>query len=505
MSLSATSSPASLPDAGRSLYPGRWPAAVILLVGVMMDLIDGTIVNVALPSIRRGLHASGSELEWVISAYLLAFAAALITAGSVGDLLGRKRLFLVGTAAFALASLGAGMAHTPVELIVARAVQGAAAATMTPQLLASFRAMFTGSELGQAFGLYGMIGGFATAVGLLAGGALTSADLFGWHWRTVFLINLPIAAATLVSGARYIPETREISHRRPDVPGAIMLTGALVAIVYPILEGRHNGWPAWGWALLGAGVIMVTALAARGRRPRARVAPLVRAEMFASLAFNAGLVVQLAFSVGLQGFFLVFSLWVQSGQHYSPLRAGLTTVAFSLGSFVLAASAIPLAQRYGRLVLVTGGILMALGVICVDLGAHRVGTGTNPWPLVPGLAVMGVGLSLLIIPLANVVLAAVPANAAGGASGMFSTVQQLGGAIGIAALGSVFFADVPRGGFRAAFIHTSPVLAAVFLAAALTAILLPRTALSETEAVEIEQHDRDASPAYTHTEESARA
>lgn len=189
MSQRSIAAPPSTPST--SMYPLRWAAAVVMLVGTLMDLVDGSIVNVALPTVRADLHASGVQLQWVISAYMLAFAATLITAGSLGDLLGRKRLFLIGTALFAAASLGSGIAQTPVELIVARAVQGTAAGIMTPQLLASFRAMFSGPELGQAFGFYGMSAGFATAIGVLAGGALTSADLFDWHWRTVFLINLP--------------------------------------------------------------------------------------------------------------------------------------------------------------------------------------------------------------------------------------------------------------------------------------------------------------------------
>jgi EmrB/QacA subfamily drug resistance transporter len=467
-------------------YPLRWPAAVVMLVAVLMDLIDGTIVNVALPRIHADLHATGAQVQWVVAAYMLAFAAVLITAGNAGDLLGRKRIFLLGTALFALASLGSGIAQTPDELIIARAVQGAAAGVMTPQLLATFRAMFSGAELGQAFGLYGMMGGFATAIGLLAGGALTSANLFGWQWRTVFLINLPIAVITLVAGRRCIPETRGRERRKPDISGAALLVLALIAIVYPILEGRQNSWPVWGWLMLGTGMLLLGALlVVHATVRRRRVAPLVAVSSFRSLAFSAGQAVQLAFSAGLQGFFLIFALWVQSGQHYSPLRAGLTTVAFSLGSFLLAAIAIPLAQRHGRLVLVAGGVLLAAGVIGVSIGARHVGATTNPWPLVPGLAIAGIGLSLLIIPLANVVLSAVPREVAGSTSGLFSTVQQIGGAIGIAAIGGVFLGHVHPHGYRAAFIDTVPIVAAVFLLAAAIALVLPKTALGENEALEL--------------------
>jgi EmrB/QacA subfamily drug resistance transporter len=474
---------ASRPVTGRPAttgrYPRRWLAAVAMMIAVLMDMIDVTIVNVALPTIRRDLGASATQLEWVVSAYMLAFAAALITAGSLGDLLGRKRLFLAGIATFGLASLAAGLAQAPGELIAARVVQGAAAAVMTPQLLATFRTVFDGAERGKAFGLYGAILGFASAIGLLLGGILTSADLFGWGWRSVFFVNVPVAVISLVLSVRFVPETRERSARRPDFAGAVLLTAALLAIVYPLLEGRSLGWPAWIWLMLGAGVVALCVLGfVEERRQRDQVAPLLRTRLFRIPAFTAGLGVQLAFAAGIQGFFLIFTIWVQAGQHYSPLRAGLTTVAFSLGSFVLAPIAVPLAERYGRLVLAAGGVLMAAGLAGVDVGAHHVGTSTSPWPLVPGLAVAGAGLALLVIPLVNVVLAAVPAEAAGGASGLFSTAQQLGGAIGIAAIGTVFFGSLGRHPLVDSFTHAAPYAAAAFGVCAVLSMMLPRTAVA---------------------------
>ena len=461
-------------------YPRRWLAAGAMMAAVLMDMIDVTIVNVALPTIRRDLGASAAQLEWVVSAYMLAFAAVLITAGSLGDLFGRKRLFLIGIAVFGTASLGAGLAQSPGELIAARVVQGAAAAVMTPQLLATFRTMFSGRERGQAFGVYGAVLGLASAVGLLLGGLLTSADVFGWGWRSVFFVNLPVAVFSLVVSARFVPATRERSSGRPDFTGAVLLTAALVAIVYPLLEGRSLGWPGWIWGVLAAGIAVLVALGLmEARRQHPRVAPLLRTQLFRVPAFAAGLGIQLAFAAGIQGFFLVFMLWLQAGQHYSPLRAGLTTVAFSAGSFLLAARAVPLARRYGRLVLVAGALLFAAGIVGVDVGAHHVGNGISPWPLVPGLVVAGAGLALLVIPLVNVVLAAVPAEAAGGASGVFSTAQQLGGAIGVAVAGTIFFTDLSRHPFGAAFIHTAPYTAGAFVICAVLALALPPTAVAD--------------------------
>jgi EmrB/QacA subfamily drug resistance transporter len=473
-------------DRASERYPERWLAAFVLIGAALMDLVDVTIVNVALPTIQRDLEASGTQLQWVVSAYMLAFAATLIVSGSFGDALGRKRVFLVGVAGFGAASLAAGLAQGPGQLIAARVVQGAAAAAMIPQVLATFRGIFAGKERGQVFGLYGAILGFASAFGLVLGGLLTQADLFGWSWRTVFLINLPIALVSLLAGARLVPETRDRSAGRPDVVGATLLTVALVAIAYPLLEGRSLGWPAWVWLVFAAGLALLGLLwILEERRQHTRVAPLLRTGLFRIPAFGAGLAVQFAFSAGLQGFFLVFAIWLQTGMGFSPLAAGLTTVAFSVGSFLLAPVAVPIATRYGRLVLAAGAVLLALGTLAVALGADHVGSGSDPWPIVPGLVVAGAGLSLLIIPLANVVLAAAPAGAAGGASGIFSTAQQFGGAVGIAVIGTVFFTRLDSYSFTASFKHALPVVGAAFLVAAALSLLLPRTAVGEEGVVEI--------------------
>jgi MFS family permease len=376
--MTAQAATASL-EAARLHYPRRWLAAIAMIVAALMDMIDVTIVNVALPTIRNDLGASGTQLEWVVSAYMLAFAAALITAGSFGDLLGRKRIFLLGVALFGGASLAAGLAQTPGQLIAARVVQGAAGAAMLPQVLATFRAIFSGKERGQAFGLYGAILGFASAIGLVLGGVLTEADLFGWSWRSVFFVNVPVALFSFVAAMRLVPETRERSARRPDLVGASLLAAALVAIVYPLLEGRQLGWPHWLWL---------------------------------------------------------------------PFAAGLVTLA-------------------------------VLGLVEERRGAHHVGIGSNPWPIVPGLVVAGAGLALLVIPLANVVLAAVPSEAAGGASGLFTTVQQVGGAIGVAVIGTVFFDYLSGHSFLAAFTHSAPLVICAFLISAALSLVLPRTAVAD--------------------------
>jgi EmrB/QacA subfamily drug resistance transporter len=456
-------------------FARRWPAAIVLMLAALMDLVDGTIVNVALPVVRADLHASATDVEWFVSAYLLAFAATLIAAGRVGDRLGRRRLFLGGVAVFGVASLLCGLAQTPAQLIAARALEGVAAGVIAPQVLGSFRAMFAGQERGAAFGLYGAVAGFAVAIGLLAGGLLTDADLFGWGWRTIFLVNLPIVVAVLALGALLVPETRDDAPGRMDVPGAALLAASLVAIVLPLLEGRRLGWPLWGWALLAGGLAGLGALAALdARRSRAgsEVAPLVPTPLLRLPAVSVGLLVQALFAASMQGVVLTATLWLAGDQGWSPTHIGLSYLILCLGSFISAPIAIPLALRFGRWVLAGGGLTMALGA------------GLLAWPdgsvstleLAPGLFLFGFGLCLMTVPLINVVLSAAPAGVAGEAGGLFSTAQQLGGAIGVALVGTLFF---HQGG---AFDQTAPWVAAALVVTAALCLALPRTAVEDPEA-----------------------
>jgi EmrB/QacA subfamily drug resistance transporter len=474
--LAATSTPVA------ESYPRRWAAAAVMKVAALMDLLDGTIVNVAIPSIGRDLHAAQSTLQWLVSAYLLGFAAGLIVSGHFGDRFGRRRLFLLGTAGFGLASLGCGIALSPGQLIAARAVQGVMAAVLLPQVLGSFRTMFHGRERGAAFGMYGAVAGFASAVGLLLGGLLTDADLFGWGWRSVFLVNVPVAVVTFAAGAVLVPSTRERSAGRPDVFGSLLLAAGLVAVVLPLVQGRSNGWPLWGWLCLAAGVAAVAGLGVHeARRRGAGTVPLLPVRAFRLPAFSVGVLVQLLFSLGMQGFFLVFAIWIQGGEGYTPMQAGLVTVAFSAGSFLTAPVADGLAVRFGRLVLGAGALLMAggFGLVWTAVDAAPA-VHTGAWPLVPGLVLAGAGLGFLVVPLVNVVLSAVPGDLAGAASGIFSTAQQFGGALGAAVVGTVFFGRVSHG-LTGALTAAMPWVTAVFVLCAALCAVLPRRAVASHE------------------------
>jgi EmrB/QacA subfamily drug resistance transporter len=459
-------------------HPRRWLITIVLMAAALMDMIDSTIVNVALPSIGRGLRAGGADLEWTVSAYMLGFAATLIIAGHLGDRYGRKAIFLGGVACFGLASLACGLAPDPGELIAARAVQGVAAAALLPQVLASFRTLFEGKERGTVFGIYGAVAGVATALGVLLGGLLVDANLFGSHWRSIFLINVPVAVAVLALAGRLLPADKEPGAGRPDLVGSLVLAAGLVAIVLPLAEGNSYGWPMWGWFCMAAGAVVVVGLGVvEGLRGSA--VPLLPGHAFRIPAFSAGLLVQLLFGVGLQGFFLIFSIWLQSGQGYSPAQTGALTVAFSCGAFLSAPAADGLATRLGRIVLLAGALLMAAGLGWVAWAVHQAAPfHTGAWPMVPGLVLSGIGLGFLVVPLVNVVLSAVPREVAGAASGIFSTAQQFGGALGVAAIGSIFFGHTHHG-LGAALTRAAPWAVGAFLVAAALCLILPKTAVTE--------------------------
>ena len=460
---------------GSQPYPKRWAAAIIMIVAALMDMIDGSIVNTALPSIGRGLHTDPAGLEWTVSAYLLGFACTLIIAGHLGDRYGRKKLFLSGTVSFAAASLASAAAVSPGMLIGARAVQGVAAAVLLPQVLASLRTMFDERERGKVFAIYGAVAGLAVAAGVLLGGVLTDWNLFGWGWRTIFAVNIPVALAATVFGAAWIPGSRERAGGRTDVPGNLVLAAAVVAIVLPLIQGRDYGWPAWGWVLLGAGVIALPGLAAY-ESARGIEHPLLPAALFRKPAFTAGLAVQLIFYGGMSGFMLAFTVWLQSGQGYTPAQAGVLMVAFSAGTVLSAPMVDGLVAKVGRTLLILGGLVMAAGFTWVRYAtSHSAPVHAGAWPLVPGLVVAGIGLGFLIIPLVNIVLTAVPAHQSGGASGIFSTAQQFGGALGVAVIGNVFFSHAAHG-LTDAIDHAGPWAIGAYLACALLCLALPSNA-----------------------------
>ncbi|MBB5107253.1 MFS transporter [Streptomyces spectabilis] len=322
---------------------------VVVLVAELMNALDGSVVYTALPSIQHDTGASGAAVQWIHAAYALTFALGLITGGQLGDLYGRKRLFLLGTGVFTAASLVCGLAGTPALLIPARVVQGGAAAVMVPQVLATLHVSFDEGSRAKAFSLYGTIMSLGSVAGPVLGGVLTSADVFGLGWRPIFLINVPIGVATVLLGLRYLPESRDLAARRLDLTGTVLAGLGLLLVAYPLTVGGAHQWPAWSFVMMAGGTLILTVFVVqqRARTVRGRD-PLVVMALFKSRSFTAGLSAQLVFGLLSGVFFLAWTLFLQDGLGFSPRQAATGFVAASVGEMAGAWLAMSLAVRHGR-------------------------------------------------------------------------------------------------------------------------------------------------------------
>ncbi|MGC5343587.1 MFS transporter [Streptomyces sp. DT171] len=444
---SSSSPPSTATAPGVSPAPAdrrRWFALAIVMTAAFMDLVDVTIVNIAIPSIQRDTGASFSSIQWITAGYALAFAAGLITGGRLGDIYGRKRLFLIGIAGFTLASALCGFAANPEMLVASRILQGATAAMMVPQVLSIVHATFPAHERGKVFGLFGAIVGLGAVSGPLLGALLTEWNIAGLEWRPIFLINLPVGIAGLILGRKFISESKAPKALRLDMVGVAMVTLALLMLLYPLTRGRELGWPLWGYASMAGSVLVFVALVAFERR-KARMdgSPLVELSLFRVKSFAAGIAVQLTFGIGLGIFFLVWTLYMQMGLGWSALRAGTTGIPFSVAvSCAAGISVQKLVPRFGRKVLQAGALIMIAGLLIYIGESERYGMDITSWQMALPLLVMGVGMGLIVAPLADAVLSEVPKEHSGSASGLFNTVQQMGTALGLALVSVVFFGAI---------------------------------------------------------------
>jgi EmrB/QacA subfamily drug resistance transporter len=428
-----------LPDPRRSL------ALVILIMASFMDLLDVTIVNVAVPSIQRDLGASYAAVEWVTAGYTLGFAAGLITGGRLGDIYGRKRMFILGVAGFTAASLLCGIATAPGLLIVSRLVQGGFAAMMVPQILSIIHVTFPANERGKVFGVYSAIGGLALVAGPILGGAFIEADLFGWDWRPIFLVNVPVGIITIVAALAVVRESKSPNPLRLDIVGVVLATSSVLMLVYPLVQGRELGWPAWLFAMMGGSVVLLGVFIAYERRRIARGrSPLIVLSLFRARSFAGGFSVNLLFNVAYGAFFLMWTIYMQVGLGWSAIHAGLTAIPFFIGMAMAAGMAVQaLTPKFGRKVLFAGGILVVLGALLFIVISNRYGTEITSLQMALPLFVMGFGMGYVIAPVIDFALTHVPHESAGSASGAFTTTWQLGVSIGIAFVGVIFLSVLP--------------------------------------------------------------
>jgi EmrB/QacA subfamily drug resistance transporter len=425
-----------------ALDPRRWAALAVLLVGAFLAPLDFFIVNVAMPSITSGLGASAAEVQLVISGYAVVYAVFLITGGRLGDLFGRKSVFLVGLAGFAFASALCGLAWSPTTLIMGRLLQALAAAAMAPQALASVHALFPAQERGRALSIYGVTLGLSSIAGQLLGGALVGADIGGFGWRLIFLINLPIAAAAFFAALPLLRETRGGTRPRLDFGGVLLSAAALTALVLPLIEGRERGWPWWSIALLLTAPLFAEAF----RRYEIRLArlggePLVAIDVFQSPGLLRGLGA-IATLYALAAFFLTFSIYLQAGLGRTAFEAGLAILPFSIG-FLLGSSASPIVgRRMGLAAPSVGFVLSAAGLVALASVVLLTPAALAPpfAPLAAALLMIGLGMGTSIPTMVRVVVERVAQHRAGLVGGMVNSTLQVSAAIGVAVLGGLFYA-----------------------------------------------------------------
>lgn len=457
--------------------PRRWLAAGVMLVAIFMDLLDTTIVNVAIPSIQHDLAAGYAEIQWITAGYAMAFAVLLITGGRLGDIIGRKRTFQLGIAGFTLASAACGLAPSAELLAGARVLQGAAAALMVPQVMSIIHATFPAGERGKAFGIFGAVAGLAAVAGPILGGVLVSSNVLGLGWRAIFLINVPVGLLALAAGRAVISESRGENAARLDLRGVAVCSLALLLVVFPLVQGHDLGWPWWTFALVAASAPVTWLLVRHVRSLHQRGgSPLIVPSLFRYRSFVVGLGVQLTFHTVVALFFLSWTVYLQLGAGFSALRAGLTTVAFAIGAFASSGVAVAvLVQRYGRKVLIAGAAVEVAGMLALLWTVDRHGDDITLWAAAAPLLVVGFGFGLIAAPLPVVILTDVPQGASGSASGLSNTVVQVGGAIGVAFLGVTFFGPLGHGdGFAEGFGTTLWVISGLLAVVLLLTCLLPR-------------------------------
>jgi EmrB/QacA subfamily drug resistance transporter len=468
---STPSIPVSTLSRTRPRLLGPALALPVLLAGTCLIVLDFFIVNVAMASMQTDLHAGTTAVEWVVAGYGLTFAVFLLAAGRLGDRIGRRQMFAAGVGVFTVASLGCGLAPSAEILVLARLVQGVGGAMISPTVLALLGTLYAGAERARAIGVYATVMGLAAAGGQLVGGVLLHLDVAGLGWRTVFLINVPVGVAILAVVRRCLPETSSGDVAPVDVVGAVLATAALTALVLPLVDGREQGWPVWSIVSLAAApVLFLDFLLWQRRLARRGSVPLLDPAWFRDRAFSVGMLTQFAFWSGQASYFLVLALYLQLGVGLSALQSGL--VFSILAATYLAAStrAPGLVARFGRGVIVEGAMVLAVGHVSTMLAVAETGGGVG-W-LVPGLLLTGAGMGLCLAPITTTVLSRIDPQRAGAASGLLSTMQQVGNAVGVAVIGVIFFGAVD-GGYAHGFTLSTAALAGLLVAVACCARCLP--------------------------------
>jgi EmrB/QacA subfamily drug resistance transporter len=450
----------------------RWLMLPVILLASFMASFDYMVVNVATPSLRADLHAGQAALELIVAGYAFTYAAGMVTGGRLGDLFGHRRLFLTGMAAFTVASLLCGLADSPGRLVAFRLLQGLGAALMVPQVMALITVIYPIEERPRALSWFGVTLGLGSIAGQVCGGLLLSADLFGLGWRVIFLVNGPVGVAALAAAARLLPRADTTRRPRLDLPGAAGISAAVALALIPLALGREAGWPLWTYVALG---LSVPVLAATLWWERRTAEPLLDLALFRSRAFSAGLGFNIAQIFTFSSFMFILTLLLQAGLGLSTLEAGLVFVPGGITTMIMSLIGRRLVARYGRAALVAGALITVLGPLSEAVLLAAYGDRVSPLALTVPMGLFGLGSGLALPSVIGFVMSGIRPDEAGAASGVLSTSQQFAGALGVAALGAVFFAQAHPGaaGFAAAAQTTAWLQTGLLAAGAGLTLLLP--------------------------------
>ena len=444
----------------------RWWVLAIVVAAQFMFGVDAFIVNVAIPTIAVELHASPAQIESVIAVYLIAYATLVVSGGRLGDIYGTKSIFIAGVLGFSATSLWCGLAQSGPELIAARLAQGATAALMVPQVLATLHLLFADDQRGRAFGIYGIVLGLAGAAGFALGGILVTLDLAGLGWRAVFFVNVPFGLFIVAAGMRIMPSAPRRPGTRLDIPGAIMLFLGLLCLIGPLLFGHDVHWAPWVWLVMASGVAIVAAFPKLERAVARRGGmPLIDLALLTDAAFMRGLCAAFFFFCANLSFYLVMTMFMQRGLLIPPLDAGLVFVPLALTFVVASRHSGARARHRGTLVLIEGCALQIVGLAALVL-TIAVLKAPSLWLLALVLTVFGYGQGLVMAPLSSAVLSTVKPASAGSGAGMYGTTAQIANATGVAAIGAVFFAIESTRSAQSAMFASSALFALSIVAAA---------------------------------------
>jgi EmrB/QacA subfamily drug resistance transporter len=417
----------------------RWWVLATVVAAQFMFGVDAFIVNVAIPTIATELQASAAQIEAVIAVYLIAYATLVVTGGRLGDIYGARNVFISGVAGFTVTSLWCGLAQSGPELIAARLAQGATAALMVPQVLATLHLLFADAARARAFGIYGIVLGLAGAAGFLLGGILVTLDLAGLGWRAVFFVNVPFGALIIAAAWKIMPSFQRRPGTRLDIPGAIVLFLGLLCLIGPLLFGHDLHWSPLTWLAMAAGLGIVAAFPRLERAVARRGGmPLIDLALLSDKPFTRGLVAVFFFFFANLSFYLVMTIYMQKGLQIPPLQAGLVFLPLAL-TFVIASRHSGIrAKHRGTLVLIEGCAVQIAGLAALVMAVEWADAPSAVLALV--LTIFGYGQGLVMAPLSSAVLSTVKPVSAGAASGIYGTTAQIANAAGVAAIGAVFFA-----------------------------------------------------------------